>query len=65
MYWIEVTMRDSNTQRFEKKQLNEVFQIFGKYSRKSRKNCKATAIKFGRDNVQTGFWSCDTGIKTV
>lgn len=65
MYWAEVTMRDSNTKRIERNTLNEIFEVFGQYSRSQRNRYKATEIKFGKDNEQTGHWTPETGIKNV
>ena len=65
MYWAEVTMRDSNTKRFERNTLNEIYELAGKYIQRNRKGTKATAIKFGHDDVQTGIWNPIQGIKAV
>jgi hypothetical protein len=65
MYWIEVTLRDSSTKKFEKNTLNEIYNLFGKYSRRTLKGCKATAMKFGKDEAQTGEWDFKDGIKLV
>ena len=65
MYWTEVTMRDSNTKRFESDKLNDIYALLGKYAHKSRKGTKATEMKFGRDNEQTGTWDPVQGIRSV
>ena len=64
MHWIEVTMCDSGTKRFERNKLNEIYEIYGKYSRYcGRRGHKASYIKFGVDNEQTGYWTPSEGMQ--
>ena len=66
MYWIEVSFVDSGTKIFKKEQLNDIYDLFGKYSQqRRRKKNIAIEIKFGKDDIQTGVWTPKKGMLSL
>ena len=47
-YWIEVKFSDRETLRKESKRLNDIYEVYGQYSAKTRRNKNVEEIVAGR-----------------